>query len=132
MTCNKIIKPEFTKEQIEECGKCRWASGKKRYCCNPLIGCWIGEHSRIIVPDKKIKYPSMTTMGKNFVKAGVKHIASGMEKRSEEEQERLKAICKECGFFVIKTKIGPRCKKCGCNMNIKIRWATTHCPIGKW
>jgi len=129
MACNRITKPEFTKEQISECKKCKHASAKVKWC--GLFGCWIGEH-KILVPDKKIKYPSMATMGKNFVKAGAEHLKSGMKKRSIEEQNRCIAVCKTCNLYVEKTKIGPRCQKCGCNMKIKARWATAHCPIGKW
>ena len=127
MTCNKITKPEFTKEQIIECGKCKHASAKVKWC--GLFGDWIGEHSRIIVPDKKIKYPSIATMGKSFIKAGAKHIASGMKERSEEEIKRILTICESCEEYVKKTG---RCKVCGCGMKRKIKWSTTNCKLRKW
>ena len=54
-SCNRIIKPDFTKEQIEECSKCKHASAKVLWC--GLFGVWIQEHGIIIVPDKKIIVP---------------------------------------------------------------------------
>ena len=134
MTCNRLTKPEFTDEFIaKHCGTpekplCKFASAQIRFC--QKFG-KIGEQ-KIIVPDKKIKYPSMAMMGKSFVKAGAKHIRSGMKKRTKAEQNRCIAVCKNCEFYVEKTKIGPRCQKCGCNMKVKSRWATAHCPLGKW
>jgi len=126
VTCNRITKPEFTKEQIAECGKCKHASARVKWC--GLFGDWIGEQ-KIIVPSKKIQYPSMPTMGKNFAKEGIKHIAGGMKKRSDEEYKKCMAICDICEWFV-KDKV--RCQKCGCKMQVKARWVTAHCPINKW
>ena len=137
MFCNKITQPvEFTKEQIAECEKCKHASGKKIWCC--LFGAWIKEPSRIITPNKKIQYPSKLNMAKSFVKGAAKHVKSRMKKRSNIEQAKCIAICAgdgqnpKCEWYVPKTKVGPRCQKCGCCMNIKTRWATAHCPINKW
>ena len=130
MSCNKIIKPEFTKQQIEECMQCKHASKKKIWCC--LFGVPIVESGKIITPDKEIKYPSLSKMGMNFAKATGKHIASGFKKRSKEEQEFIKRLCQKCIEFVSVTKLGPRCKKCGCCISLKARWATANCPIGEW
>ncbi|KKM21304.1 hypothetical protein LCGC14_1636770 [marine sediment metagenome] len=130
MLCNKITKPEFTKEQIAECRQCKHASKKKIWCC--LFGVSIIETGKIITPDRKIKYPSLPRMGMNFAKATGKHIASGFKKRSKQEQELVKTICQKCSEYVLETKIGPRCKKCGCCVSLKKRWATSRCPLGKW
>jgi len=130
MSCDRSTLPEFTKEQIEACEKCKHASGKKVWCC--LFGVWIKEQSRIITPDKKIKYPSMMKMAGNFTKESYEYIKEGRPKRSDEEKAKVILMCQQCEFYVPQTKLGPRCKKCGCNMNVKARWATAHCPIGKW
>lgn len=122
MTCNRIIKPDFTKKQIAECGKCKHASARVLWC--GLFGVHIQEHGKIIVPKK--------TMAKNFIKAGAKHVASGFKTRTNAEQEKIIAICKTCDEFIEKTKVGPRCKVCGCCIGIKKRWATSICPKGKW
>jgi len=126
MLCNKITKPDFTKEQIVECTKCKYASAKVLWC--GLFGVWIGEQ-KIIVPDKKIEYPSMRKMGKDFIKAGVKHLRSGRKERSEEECKRIRTICEACDKYV---KESGRCLLCGCCMGRKIKWATTFCKLRKW
>lgn len=120
-----IKQPEFTKEQIAECEKCKHISGKKIWCC--LFGAWIKE------PEKnKIVYPSLPKMGMNLAKSTGKHIANGMKQRTDEEIAKLVLICEKCEFYVRQSKMGPRCRKCGCNMNVKMRWASDHCPAGKW
>jgi len=55
MFCNKITIPEFTKEQIAECQKCKHASAKKAWCCH--FGVWIRKGGRIITQDKRIRVP---------------------------------------------------------------------------
>jgi len=128
--CNKITKPEFTKQQIAECQKCKHASAKKIWCC--LFGVQIIEEGKILMPSRKIKYPSIPRMGLNFAKAAGRHIKSGLEKRTEAEQAACIATCKKCEFYIRETKVGPRCSKCGCCINLKKCWATSHCPLGKW
>lgn len=60
MTCNKTIKPEFTKQFIlENCGTierplCKYASQKIKFC--QIFGP-ITEHGKILVPDKRIIVP---------------------------------------------------------------------------
>lgn len=39
------------------------------------------------------------------------------------------AICQVCDEYRRATK---QCKKCGCLVNLKISWADTACPLGKW
>lgn len=75
MPCNKITKPEFTKEQIE---KCKHLSGKKIWCC--LFGVWIKEKSKIIRPSERIiQLPTLPQMAKNFVRAMVKWAKKGFK-----------------------------------------------------
>ena len=137
MLCNKKIIPIFTVQQVIECKNCIHISAKKIWCC--LFGIYIPSPkvkiefiNEIIIPDKKIKYPGMMKMAGNFTKESYKYIKEGRPKRSDEEIAKISLICQGCEEYVPQTKLGPRCKKCGCNMNIKARWATAHCPIGKW
>ncbi len=118
INCKTI--PLFTKEQIAECHECCHASKKKIWCCK--YGVTIGEK----------KYPSKIQMAKNFGKAAGKHIKSGMKERTVVEQKRVMDICLECEWYEPTSKLGVRCKKCGCCMDIKKRWATAHCPLKKW
>jgi len=117
MLCNRITKPKkFSKKQIAECEKCKHISGKKIWCC--LFGVYI-----------KPQYPSIIKQAKNFGKAAIKQAVKGNPKRSDEETARIILICEGCDYY-IKDKM--RCIKCGCRMQNKIPWQTTHCKIGKW
>ena len=125
---NCINKPEFTKEQIAECKECKWASAKIRWCGK--WRCWIGEQQPgIIVPNQKIKYPSLPRMAGSFAKAAGKQMLAGNPKRSEAEIKRIMAICNACDYYVSDAQ---RCMKCGCSMKKKIPWQTTKCLINKW
>lgn len=70
-----------------------------------------------------------TEMVKSFAKASIKHAASGLKTRPKKEIRRITAICLECEYCVKNTKIGPRCRICGCGMIKKIEWATTQCSL---
>jgi len=121
-----LIKPkEFTKEQIAKCRQCKWASAKIRWCGKHAC-CIGGQRSRIVVPKK---YPSLPRMAGSFAKAAGRQALAGNPRRTPEEIARIKAICEACEFFA---RDAQRCSKCGCYMNRKIPWQTTHCNIGKW
>ena len=130
MLCNKITSPKFTSEQIAECVNCIHASNKKIWCC--LFGVRIRPEGEIIKPPNKIQYPSIPKMAMGFGKAAYRHIASGLKHKSKAEYERCKKICKGCDEYIEKTKVGPRCKLCGCCMDLKTSWSTGHCKMGKW
>ena len=50
MNCKEINQPEvFTDEQIAECEKCGWASGKKLWCGK--FGIWIREPPKVDWPN---------------------------------------------------------------------------------
>ena len=133
MNCNNITKPPFTKEQIAECQSCKWISKKKRWCC--LFGVWIIEEGKILQPIRKIiqpKLPPIQKMAGNFAKSAFKYAASGLKNRSPKEQETCKQICRKCENYMPESKLGERCKKCGCCINLAVRWVSKNCPIGKW
>ena len=130
MNCNKITKPIFTKEQLEECYQCKHASGKKTWCC--LLGVHLIEQGKVLTPNRDIKYPSLTTQAKGFAKGVGRHVASGMKTRTKAEQAAVMEICEVCEFYNPASRIGKRCIKCGCCLSLKKRWATAHCPINKW
>lgn len=39
------------------------------------------------------------------------------------------AICQACEQYRKPTK---QCKECGCLVSLKVSWADTACPLGKW
>ena len=67
----------------------------------------------------------------SFALASLKHAKSGLKTRPPEEIDRIRRICELCDH-VYYEGLAMRCGKCGCKMNIKITWATTQCPVGKW
>jgi len=77
----------------------------------------------------KHAFPSLFQQTKSFTSSAIKQITAGHPKRTEDEIKRIQEICNDCEFFVQDKK---RCKKCGCYMNVKQRWKTSHCKIGKW
>lgn len=126
MGCNKEIPPTvFDENQLKECRPCDWASDTKSWC--GLFGIWIKSPS-----EQKPSYPPVLEMVGNLVTATGRHILSGLKNRTEEEQNKCREICQACDNYVIESRLGPRCTKCGCCTNIKTRWATAHCPLEKW
>jgi hypothetical protein len=75
--------------------------------------------------------PRIQTMAKNLAVEAAKHVASGCKTRPLDEIDRIRRICELCDH-VCYEGLAMRCCKCGCKMNIKITWATTKCPTGKW
>lgn len=71
----------------------------------------------------------------NFGAALVKHVESGMEKRSDEEIKEIFKICESCPLY--KNGVCSH-SSCGCNISNKnrflnkIAWKDQHCPISKW
>ena len=47
----------------------------------------------------------------------------------DEATESRLAICRACEHFAT---LPQRCRRCGCLLSLKVRLASSHCPIGKW
>lgn len=73
--------------------------------------------------------PTMTTIEKieSAVSTVKDFVASGLEISNTEEKNKRIEICKECEHYN-----NGNCRLCGCNMNLKTRIDSAHCPIGKW
>ena len=69
--------------------------------------------------------PSLLTRAASFASAVVSHVAAGMPTVDEAEYQRRLALCPGCERT---------CPHCGCNMLVKMRWASQHCgaPEPKW
>ena len=78
--------------------------------------------------DMEKSYPGVATMAVGLAKETVKYVKEGRPKKSDDEIERIRAICEACNDFS-ETR---RCYHCGCRMDIKMTWATTKCPLKKW
>ena len=120
--CSQIVVPEFTKEQVSKCEKCRFASRRKIWCC--FFGVPIGETSSIKLPRKSI------------IRKGMALPMKPPRRKSERpviEQESLKKICGACEHKKIHPKLGLRCgKSCSCCFSLESRWKIGSCPVGKW
>lgn len=66
---------------------------------------------------------------KTLASAVVKQIVAGNPQRSEIQIAEIKKICESCEYYVPSV---PKCKKCGCHLNVKARWASADCPMDKW
>jgi len=136
--CDRIIKPEFTAEQITKCKTCKHISGRQTWCC--LFGCWIDgrEEQRIIQPNKKVIDPTrakakqggccgkakgLLQTGRNII-TGWGNLLLGREK---ELADKRTPICNQCdkrkGWF---------CSLCKCPIIAMVRAPDKHCRMGKF
>jgi uncharacterized Fe-S cluster-containing MiaB family protein len=79
-----------------------------------------------------MKEPNLPTkivsLGKAIM-SETKAIAQGEEPVSAEEQHRRLTICMGCEYYD-----SGKCLLCGCNMTVKTKFRTAHCPFTppKW
>jgi len=64
-----------------------------------------------------------------FAAEWAKWNAAGRPARTEEEQAKCQAICRECKPYWNPER--NKCRICGCG-KMMWEWATKHCPINKW
>ena len=140
--CDRIIKPEFTAEQITKCKTCKHISGRQTWCC--LFGCWIDgrEEQRIIQPNKKVidptrakakqggccdKAKSLMHKGRNIA-IGWTNMLLGKEKELAEKRIQICLLCDK------KYRVSRIlwCSICKCLIPAKVRMPDEHCPKGKW
>ena len=90
---------------------------------------------------EKKELPRLSEQAVSLGKAIVKHATSGAKKVSTEEAKRRMDICESCDmwveqgvvkFFGKEIEVKRRCSACGCAMDVKATWATSHCIQGKW
>lgn len=59
-----------------------------------------------------------------------------IERASEEERDRRRAICQNCPFVRIhqltKNRQFMQCTQCGCALALKTKFLRAQCPAGKW
>lgn len=136
MICDKENKPEFSDALLEECRKCKWASKLIKWCGCPKFG---GMHlrkekSNIILPDRKIKYPSLTRQAKNLAGSMKDFVKSGFKLRSKKERTKCLSICEsnKCDMYDNNKMFPNRCKACGCCTNLAKLIESKKCPLGLW
>jgi len=72
---------------------------------------------------------SLWQQAKNLAAASIAHAQSGFGHVSPEEKQRRLSICDGCPFLI---RDQNRCSKCGCQVQAKSSWASSHCPELKW
>lgn len=85
---------------------------------------WIKEAN----PNKTQDSPSLFKKAINFGKALVDHALSGFKTLNDEEYKKRIDICNSCEFL----SESKSCNKCGCNIELKAKWAEQECPEKKW
>lgn len=111
---------------------CRAESdGRYGYMCGQAAA---GEPSqlgaiRALAGEPRPAFPPIARQAVNFFGAVAGHVASGLAIVPEDERARRLAICEGCPSYDAPTG---RCRKCGCRMAIKARWASQVCPLGRW
>ena len=83
----------------------------------------------VVSDQKEEKLPSTMQMAKNFIGSAAKHVKNGLKNVDTDKQKERLAICAECPHIV---ENGSRCGKCGCFLQVKTKWESSSCPIGKW
>lgn len=80
---------------------------------------------------RSVNGPGLLQRGLNFAKAGIQHIANGMVSVADEIYEARLSVCRNCEFCDQQHMV---CLKpeCGCFLNVKARWASESCPLGRW
>lgn len=56
------------------------------------------------------------------------NLTSNLVVVKEVYNERMN-ICKSCDSYL---KLSHQCRECGCIMNMKAKFRTSECPLGKW
>lgn len=62
-----------------------------------------------------------------MLSATIQYVGTGMQNVPDTQEQQRKLICAQCEFFK-----NDWCGKCGCYLPVKIKWASEHCPEGKW
>ena len=85
-------------------------------------------------PGEPRKFPPILKQARNYAKAVTKHVASGMQTRTDEEVINLLQICETCEKYS-----DGRCTVCGCRVSSeknafanKLRMKSQKCPEGRW
>lgn len=67
-------------------------------------------------------------MLKSFLTTLLAYINSGLENVSTQEYQSRIMICFRCD----KRTRDWKCSECGCNLELKAKWAVAKCPLEKW
>lgn len=75
--------------------------------------------------------PGLLVKAANYARAEVRHTADLRREVDEETYWARLAVCRKCALLD-RERMVCRQPECGCKVEIKARWASEACPIGKW
>lgn len=75
--------------------------------------------------------PGLIRKAANFGRAIVSHAVAGFPGADDETVTKRLNICHECEFYSVENRTCLH-QKCGCVLDIKVRWKDQSCPAGKW
>ena len=78
-----------------------------------------------------MQMPSLGARAISFGVALIKHTRSGLKHRMKKQIRRNQQICRKCKWYR-KQKGTEVCMHCGCRLGLKIKWASTECPLHRW
>ena len=77
--------------------------------------------------------PSITEMAKSFFSSAAKFVAAGLPRTPMEQLQVRLDTCKVCEYWNPEGFGGTgSCSQCGCSTEVKLRMATSECPMGYW
>jgi len=96
--------------------------------CTAYRKLWV---SKGIIPSgtTNLSTPSLFSKAKSFGSSLLAHIRNALKPTPKPLFDLRLAICQECDRF---NAAEMKCGECGCNMNVKLSWAASKCPLGKW
>jgi hypothetical protein len=84
-------------------------------------------------PESPLPPPSVSSMARSFFESATKFVASGFPRTPIEALQVRVDTCGACEHWDSSGFGGTgQCKVCGCSTQVKLRMATTECPIGRW
>lgn len=75
--------------------------------------------------------PGLLTKAWNLTKAIARHAVDGGTKVSEQTYSERLAICRGCASCDVPRMVCTE-PECGCQLYVKARWRSEHCPKGNW
>lgn len=77
--------------------------------------------------------PTITGMAKSFFSSAAQFVAAGMPRTPLEQLQVRLDTCRACQYWNPEGFGGTgSCRQCGCSTEVKLRMATSECPMGYW
>jgi hypothetical protein len=134
--CDQYSSEAFDgKGQCMACG-CPIQSKLRVIAVGCPLGKWEGqtEPVELSVPEPRPAHsPTITDMAKSFFSSAAKFVKAGLPRTPLDEVQLRLDTCRSCPYWDPEGFAGTgSCKECGCSTQVKLRMATSECPMGYW